>query len=238
MQNTAQSAAPQKAPARRVMKPRPKPPIPTEYQTGAVDGLGEPELIKLLQNPEGTVFQKAKACQRLAHKGTAAAVPALAALLDHPQLGHYARYGLEPMPGPAADEALRAALPRLKGPQLVGAINTIGFRKDAQAVGALAKLLRGSDPEVAKAAAAALGSISGAQAAKALLDALAQTKGALRTAVAAGGVVCAEGLLAKGERGQAFDLYNRLAGEDIPKPVRLAAMHGVIAAEVSLSRPR
>lgn len=238
MQSTAQSASSAQRPARRELKPRPKPVLPPEYQTGPVDKLDQPELIRLLQDPNGTVFQKAKACQRLAYMGTAEAVPAMAALLDHPQLGHYARYGLEPMPGPAAGDALRAALPRLKGKQLVGAINSIGFRRDAQAVGPLAKLLHGADPEAAQAAAAALGGISGPQAAKALLDALGQTEGAVRAAAAAGGVVCAEGLIEKGERDQALNLYNRLAAADIPKSVRLAAMHGIIAAEVSLRRPR
>jgi HEAT repeat protein len=120
----------------------------------------------------------------------------------------------------------------------VGVINSIGHRKDAKAVGALARLLHDTDAEVAQAAAAALGRISGAQAAKALEEGLGKTKGAVRTAVAGAGLVCAEGLLAQGERNQALALYNTLARADMPKPVRLAAMHGIIATEVSLDRPR
>ncbi|MCX6996619.1 MAG: hypothetical protein NTV49_05930, partial [Kiritimatiellaeota bacterium] len=58
---------------------------------------------------------KADACRELARIGTAAAVPALAALLGDEQLAHMARYGLETIPGPAVDEALRAALGKLKG---------------------------------------------------------------------------------------------------------------------------
>jgi len=65
-------------------------------------------------------------------------------------------------------------------------------------------------------------------------------RGFVKTAAAqaGAGLVCAEGLLAQGERDQALALYNTLIRTDMPKPVRLAAMHGIIAAEVSLNRPR
>jgi len=175
---------------------------------------------------------------RLASVGTKEAVPALAALLSDPLLAHYGRYGLETNLDSSADDALREALPKVKGKLQVGVINSIGHRKDAKAVEALARLLRDTDAEAAEAAAAALGRIGGAQAAKALEEALGKTKGAVRTAVAGAGLVCAEGLLAQGERDQALALYNTLIRTDMPKPVRLAAMHGIIAAEVSLNRPR
>ncbi len=82
------------------------------------------------------------------------------------------------------------------------------------------------------------GKISGPQSAKALQDGLSKTKGPVRTAVAAAGLLCAEGLLAQGERNQALTLYAALSRNDIPKPIRHAAMQGTIAAEISLSRPR
>jgi hypothetical protein len=91
---------------------------------------------------------------------------------------------------------------------------------------------------VAQAAAAALGRISGAQAAKTLQESLSRTKGPVRMAVADACLVCAEGLLAQGDRAQALALYNTLTAADVPKPVRLAAMHAIIGAETSLSRPR
>jgi len=102
------------------------------------------------------VYAKAKACQQLAVVGDKSAVPALAALLADPQLSHYARFGLEPIPDSSVDEALRAALGKVKGKLLVGVINSIGHRRDAKALGALAKLLHDADSEVAKAADAAL----------------------------------------------------------------------------------
>jgi hypothetical protein len=56
--------------------------------------------------------------------------------------------------------------------------------------------------------------------------------------VAAAGLVSAEGLMASGDRKQALALYDVLSRMDIPRPVRLAAMHSTIAAETALGRPR
>jgi hypothetical protein len=82
---------------------------------------------------------------------------------------------LEPNPDPSVDIALRAALPKLKGRLLVGLITTIGVRKDARALDAVAKLIDNPDAEVAGAAAASVGLIGGLQAAKVLQAALGTT---------------------------------------------------------------
>ncbi len=147
-------------------KPRPSrmpmlPPMVDEKYGSAADIMASPpaKLIAILQDPDGSVYAKAKACQRLAVAGDRTAVPALAALLSHPQLSHYARFGLEPIPDESAGEALRAALGKLQGTLLVGVINSIGLRKDAKAVGALGKLRQDPDNEVARAADAALARI-------------------------------------------------------------------------------
>jgi hypothetical protein len=63
---------------------------------------------------------------------------------------------LEPIPGPAADDALRAALGAVKGTLLVGVINSIGFRRDKKALGELYRLRQDGDVEVSRAAEAAL----------------------------------------------------------------------------------
>jgi hypothetical protein len=57
-------------------------------------------------------------------------------------------------------------------------------------------------------------------------------------AVADASLVCAERLLASGERDQALALYATLSAPDVPKAARLAAMQGIIREERSLSRPR
>jgi HEAT repeat protein len=136
------------------------------------------------------------------------------------------------------DDALRAALPKLKGKLLVGVIDTIGGRADAAAVDPLAKLMYGGDPEVALAAAAALGRIGGPRGARALQDALAKTKGELRAEVGNALLIAAEGFMNKGDRKQALALYDVLSRPDMPKHVRLGALHSTLVAETMFTRPR
>jgi HEAT repeat protein len=121
--------------------------------------LPSPKLVAILEDPNASVYARAKACQRLAVVGVGSAVPALAPLLGDPHLAHYARTALEPIPDPAADDALREALPKLKGNLLIGVINSIGHRRDAKAIRTLEKLRHDSDIEVAQAADAALGKV-------------------------------------------------------------------------------
>ncbi len=136
----------------------PKVPLAAESQS---------KLIAVLQS-DAPAADKAIACKRLAVIGTKDAVPALAALLPDKELASWARIALEAIPGPEADDALRASLGKLQGRLLVGAINSIGVRRDAKAVDALASRLKDADAEVASAAAIALGRIGNAPAAKAL----------------------------------------------------------------------
>jgi HEAT repeat protein len=211
---------------------------PPEFQARKIMSMDSPQLVAILKDPSATEFQKMKACQRLAVVGTRDAVPVLAAMLDDPKMSHYARFGMVPIPDPSVDAALREATKKLRGRLLVGVINSIGQRRDVGAIPLLARLLHGTDAEAACAAAASLGRISGPSATTVLRDALVKTKGAVRTAAAGAALVSAEGLMAQGDRKGAFALYDALSRPDIPKPVRLAAMHSTIAAETSLARPR
>lgn len=195
-------------------------------------------MIKILSDPQASEFQKAKACQRSGELGAKEAVPALAALLGHPHLSTYARYGLEPIADPAADHALRSALPKLKGDLLIGVINTVGKRRDAGAAPELNKLLYASDSNVSRAAAMALGSIGGESSMKALQAGLSKSKGPARVAFADASLICAERLLAQGNREQGLALYASLTNAGVPKAARLAAMEGIIREETATGRPR
>src|SRR6266446_5355168 len=97
----------------------------------------ERNLIAILQS-DAPPQDKAIPCKQLAIYGTKDAVPALAPLLANKELASWARIALEAIPGPEADEAFRASLPNLQGTLLIGAINSIGVRRDAKAVDALA----------------------------------------------------------------------------------------------------
>jgi len=116
-------------------------------------------LVDILQDPTASVYARAKACQRLAVVGDRSAVAALAPLLTDVRLSSYARFALEPLPDPAADDALRGALGKVKGTLLAGVIHSIGYRRDANAITALERLRHDPDAEVARAADGALARI-------------------------------------------------------------------------------
>lgn len=177
---------------------------------------------------DATQKVKADACRELGRIGTKDAVAPLAALLPDERLSHMARYGLEPIPDPAVDKALRAAAGKLQGRLLVGVIGSIGVRRDAKAVKLLAKLLLASDNDVARAAATSLGSIGNPAAGKALLDALSGVSATNQLALCEGLLRCAETQAAKGGRKQALVIYDRLRATQTPHQVRTAALRGAI----------
>ena len=139
--------------------------VPTLAQTVAPKG-DEAKLIAVLKSADASRKDKIDACRQLAIIGGKDSIAPLAALLGNEELSHNARYALEPNPDPAVDEALRDALGKVKGGPLVGVIGSVGVRRDAKAVGALAKLLGDSDAVVARAAARAMGKIGTTEAAE------------------------------------------------------------------------
>jgi HEAT repeat protein len=184
----------------------------------AAEPLTEAALIQVLTGASSH-HQKNDACIELGRVGTQAAVAPLAALLADEKLAHMARYALETIPHPSADEALRAALDRLQGRLLTGVIQSIGVRRDAQAVPALAKRLGAADPEVAAAAAVALGRIGAPAAREALAGALGRVP-----AAADGVLACAEAAAPADARA----LYDRLRAAPVPPHVKMAAVRGAI----------
>lgn len=197
-------------------------------QTPAKDQ--EAKLIAVL-NSAADFNAKSDACRELAPIGTAAAVPALAALLGDDKLAHMARYGLEPIPGPAVDLALREALGKLKGRLQVGVIGSIGVRRDELAVAALVGLLNAPDAEVQQAAARALGAIGTAAAVTGLQAALPGASGAPQLALCEGLFRCAEGLTTKGQASQAIAIYDTLRKTpQLPHQVATGAWRGSILA--------
>jgi HEAT repeat protein len=179
----------------------------------------EAELIAVLKS-HASRKEKADACLVLARIGGKDSVAPLAALLGEETIAHMARYALEPIPDPAVDAALCDALGRLKGRPLIGVIGSIGVRRDAKAVGPLVALLKDKDAGVAQAAARALGSVSTPEAVKALQDALPMASADLQPAIAEGLFRCAEASSARGQRGEARAIYERLKEPKMPQPVR------------------
>ncbi|MGQ9576663.1 MAG: HEAT repeat domain-containing protein [Thermoguttaceae bacterium] len=187
--------------------------------------LGPDRLVEILKDPAAPLFDKAKACQRLAVVGTREAIPALVALLPDEKLNLYARFALEAIPDPAVDEALRQAAARLQGRQLVGLIDSIGQRQDKAAVGLLTRLLDSAETPVASAAAGALGRIATPEAASVLKQALAK-QSPVKTWVADGCLACADALASAGNRAEALSLYQAVAQADLPRHLKVGALGG------------
>lgn len=196
----------------------------------------ERQLIGVLRS-DSPPQEKAITCKQLAVYGTDEAVPALAPLLSDERLASWARIALEVIPGPAADRALREAMGGLQGRLLIGVINSIGNRRDAQAVDGLVKRLADSDSDVASAAAVALGHIGGGQAAAALEQCLNRGPVNVRSAVAEGCILCAEKLLAEQKAADAMTLYDQIRQADVPQQRQLEAIRGAILSRQSAGVP-
>lgn len=177
---------------------------------------------------DATSEGKAYVCRLLGIIGRPQEVGVLAALLDDKELSHMARYALQRIPNRRATMALRKALGRLKGEQLVGLINTIGERADGGATDDLAALLAGDDANSAQAAAAALGKIATPEAAAALLKARGRADGELKSAIDEAALQCAQRLAESGKDAEAVRVYEVLKTAE-SKPVQNAAGLGLAA---------
>ena len=198
----------------------------------------EEQLVAVVKS-DAPQKDKADACRELAVVGTKEAVTALAAMLADEKLNHIARYALETIPDPSVDEAFRSALDRLNSRPLVGVIGSVGVRRDAKATKALAALLTHADPDVAQAAARALGKIGTADAAKAITTALSGVAEANQLAFCEGLFRCAEALAAKGERMVALETYMGVMARAAkgPHQVRACALRGIVLVNPQASLP-
>jgi len=195
----------------------------------AIEDADEPTLIGIIQG-DAPYVDKLKACRGLRIRGTAAAVPALAAMLPDPELSHIARYALEPIPSPEAGKALRDALAKTAGKPRAGIAASLGVRRDPDAVPLLTPLLNDADAEIAQATAAALGRIATPAAVDALFKCHADEPGAIQPAIA-DGLLAAAQHLAAADVEAATAIYEKLAGTDWPEFVRTGAFYGLAATQ-------
>ena len=188
-----------------------------------------PAMLAALNSTESAA-EREDACRQLAVQGTPDCVRALALLLGDEAMAHMARYALEPMPYPAVDSAFRRAAQTLRGPKLIGVINSIGVRRDREAVGLLAARLPDADADVARAAAVALGRIGAVPAADALTKARTTVAQNALPAVQEGLLTCAQRLIESGDRTRAAAICDRLLEDEVSPAVRNAASRGSLVA--------
>ncbi len=189
----------------------------------------EKSLLGVLTS-DATRAGKQFVCRELSIIGSGQSVPVLAKMLTGEETSDMARYALERIPGTAVNDALRRALRQAKGKPKVGIINSLGQRRDKRAVRALGRLVGNSDKTVAAAAAAALGHIADSRATEALAAAKDKASGKLRMLVLDSYLRCADQLVAEGDKSKALAIYKELQKEGMPKPIRTAALRGMINA--------
>ena len=186
------------------------------------------ELHALLES-DVSIREKQIACMQLAIVGTADSIPVLTPLLQDAKLAHSARTALEGIPDPAVDDALRDSLSKLEGNQLVGVINSIGVRRDVQAVEKLTEMLSSSDVQTSAAAAGALGQIAVPAAVTTLLERLA-AGGDHSEATAIACLACGDMLIDDNQQARAVEVYDAVRQSDTPRHLRIAATWSAVRA--------
>ena len=197
------------------------------------------ETAKIEQGLLGVLNSDAKragkqfACRQLSIIGTDASVATLGRMLTGEETSDMARYALERIPGAAAGGALLAALPKARGKAKVGIVNSLGQRREAKASAALGKLLGDSDATLAAAAAAALGEIADKTAGAALAKASSTATGKVLLRVLDARLKCADAMVKSGEKAKARAIYTALQKKDMPKPIKTAALRGLLGSGAS-----
>ncbi len=202
-------------------------------QAATIDPARSQALLKTLNSPNASFYDKARACQQSGEFGTAELVPVLAKLLSDEKLSDYARSGLENIPDPSASAALRSALGTLKGGLLVGVINSLGVMRDEKAVPALQKFVTDPKSGVSKEAMLALGRIANESAVKTLLQTLNSDSAESRACAASGSLLAAQHKMEIGKAAEARKLYQAVNAADIPATYKAGAVCGMIVSRKS-----
>jgi HEAT repeat protein len=175
------------------------------------------ELVALLAT-DAELLTKARACRQLAINGGAEAIPALAALLGDDRLSDYARTALEGIPAPAAGEALRKALPTLKGRLQVGVIQSLAVRREAAAVPDLIALMKVPDREFDPDVLFALGKIASNAAVEFLVTRQIAATSSYPPPLARAILLAVDALLRDGKREAAIGLLDSLEEKPLSAP--------------------
>jgi HEAT repeat protein len=188
-------------------------------------------LVAVLQS-DAPYMSKLQACKRLAQLGAAESVPALAQLLRaEEKLSHAARIALEAIPDPAAGLALREAVAELDGLRRIGVIQSLGVRRDPEAVPVLASLLVQADPATAVAILEALGRIGSPEAVDLLRKYLHHGPEGLPVAAARALLLSCEQRIEKGQKPEALEILEDLGRAELPEGVRAAALRMAVLAD-------
>ncbi|MDR0520966.1 MAG: DUF1080 domain-containing protein [Planctomycetaceae bacterium] len=162
--------------------------------------------------------EAAAAALKLGEWGTVEAVPALKKLLANEKLNTVVRSALINIPKGAGDNpadsigvnTLRESLAVLKGKNLAGVIESLGWLRDAKSEAELVKLTKSDDLLVAQAAVLALGKIASEESVNTLKGILGDANSPNRIKAATGMLFAAEYLIKNGKKTEAAAVFETL----------------------------
>ena len=128
-------------------------------------------------------------------------------------------------------ELKKLSLDQVKGMPRIGIINSLGIRREAASLRALTGLAKDKDVRTAAAAIAAIGEIGSPQAAAILRAFQQRASASLDRTLTDSSLVCAERLLAAGQKGAAGRLYQSLNRPEQPPLIRAAVQRGMRLVE-------
>jgi HEAT repeat protein len=187
----------------------------------------EKEMIAFLKS-DATFAGKQFVCEQLSIIGTEESVPNLTKMLSDEKTYDIAFFALQRIPDPAVDRALRDALPNAEREVKIGIINSLGERRDVNAVGQLEQLVYNEDLQIALSAATALGKIGDKSAMEELKRARSKTTGELRARVLDAYLRCADNQLDLGNTAQSAYVYRDLYDNEDLTHIRAAALRGLV----------
>ena len=185
------------------------------------------ELHSLLSS-NASLHDKGVACRRLAVIGTEDSVPILEKLLRDAELSHLARVALEGIPSKRVDAVFRKQLESAQGDLLIGIIDSIGARRDADAVPELLGVLPASKPEVQAAILYALSNIATKECSESLRNMLKTPTGLSSDLVADFVMRCADRLAKDGNAAEAITMYQSVRGTSASRKILDAATIAII----------
>ena len=162
----------------------------------------EQRMLDVLRT-DGTLAGKQFICEQLRIIGGPESVTVLNEMLTDAETSDMARYALEKIDHPSAGQALRDALAESQGNVLVGIINSVGNRQDAEAVDRLTEFLDDQDHYLYSATLGALGQIGSDDALSALKNSMDTETGSRQALAVNAYIEAADNLALAGDTNQA-----------------------------------
>jgi HEAT repeat protein len=187
----------------------------------------ENSLLEFL-NTDITLEAKEVACKALSIIGTEKCIPKLAPMLLDPNTNDMARFALERIQHKSALDAIRDALIKTKGRSKIGIINSIGFRKDKNAVTLLAAEVNNPDTSITSSAIWALGQIADSNSVQ-ILEKVLNSNASMKIQTYNALLACAENYRLQKNNEQALNIYMQLWQQNEFPFLRAAAIKGIFA---------